>query len=141
MRHIAEAYLGSTVKNVVITIPAYFNNSQREATKIAGVTAGLKVMRIINEPTTTAIAYGHDKKAGDDSVFEVKATAGDTHLGGVPGSGLALKTPHPIVQRYQILEEEALGMSAYGASINVLGSGQTFNVLGPGCFLTCWAQA
>ncbi|XP_024176979.1 heat shock cognate 70 kDa protein-like [Rosa chinensis] len=106
MREIAEVYLGSTVKNAVITVPAYFNNSQREATKKAGISAGLNVMRIINEPTAAAIAYGLDKKAGwyskrnvlifdlgggtldvslltiGDSVFEVKATAGDTHLGG-----------------------------------------------------------
>ncbi|KAM5556355.1 hypothetical protein ABKV19_023981 [Rosa sericea] len=106
MREIAEAYLGSTVDNAVITVPAYFNNSQREATKHAGISAGLKVMRIINEPTAAAIAYGLDNKAGwyskrnvlifdlgggtldvsvltiRDGVFEVKATAGDTHLGG-----------------------------------------------------------
>ncbi|XP_061999499.1 uncharacterized protein LOC133716868 [Rosa rugosa] len=106
MREIAEAYLGSTVKNAVITVPAFFNNSQREATKKAGISAGLNVMRIINEPTAAAIAYGLDKKAGwyskrnvlifdlgggtldvslltiGDGVFEVKATAGDTHLGG-----------------------------------------------------------
>ncbi|KAM1913337.1 hypothetical protein ACFX14_001290 [Malus domestica] len=106
MREIAEAYLGSTVKNSVITVPAYFNDSQRQATKKAGGTAGLNVMRIINEPTAAAIAYGLDKKAGwyskrngmifdlgggtldvslltiADSVFELKATAGDTHLGG-----------------------------------------------------------
>nr|XP_011469783.1 PREDICTED: heat shock cognate 70 kDa protein-like [Fragaria vesca subsp. vesca] len=106
MREISEAYLGSTVQNAVITVPAYFNNSQREATKKAGVAAGLNVMRIINEPTAAAIAYGLDKKVGwygkrnvlvfdfgggtldvsllviADSVFEVKATAGDTHLGG-----------------------------------------------------------
>ncbi|KAL6290936.1 hypothetical protein ACE6H2_008446 [Prunus campanulata] len=106
IREIAEAYLGSTVKNVVITVPAYFNDTQRQATKNAGVTAGLKVMRIINEPTAAALAYGLDKRAGWYSkrnvlmfdfgggtldvsllsiscgVFEVKATAGDTHLGG-----------------------------------------------------------
>ncbi|CAL2242755.1 unnamed protein product [Prunus armeniaca] len=106
MREIAEAYLGSTVKNAVITVPAYFNDSQRQATKNAGATAGLNVMRIINEPTAAAIAYGLHKKAGwyskrnvmifdfgggtldvslltiADSVFEVKATSGDTHLGG-----------------------------------------------------------
>ncbi|CAL9008032.1 unnamed protein product [Prunus brigantina] len=106
MREIAEAYLGSTVKNSVITVPAYFNRSQRQATKNAGATAGLNVMRIINEPTAAAIAYGLDRKSGwyskrnvmifdlgggtldvsllttADSVFEVKATAGDTHLGG-----------------------------------------------------------
>ncbi|XP_010253827.1 PREDICTED: heat shock cognate 70 kDa protein 2-like [Nelumbo nucifera] len=64
MREIAEAYLGSTVKNAVVTVPAYFNDSQRQATKDAGVIAGLNVMRIINEPTAAAIAYGLDKKAG-----------------------------------------------------------------------------
>ncbi|CAN6568776.1 unnamed protein product [Malus baccata var. baccata] len=106
MREIAEAYLNSTVKNAVITVPAYFNDSQRQATRNAGNTAGLNVMRIINEPTAAAIAYGIDRKAGwyskrnvmifdlgggtldvslltiGDGVFEVKATAGDTHLGG-----------------------------------------------------------
>ncbi|CAL5393680.1 unnamed protein product [Camellia sinensis] len=63
MREIAEAFLGSTVKNAVVTIPAYINDSQRQATKDAGVIAGLNVMRIINEPTAAAIAYGLDKKA------------------------------------------------------------------------------
>ncbi|XP_061996197.1 heat shock cognate 70 kDa protein-like [Rosa rugosa] len=106
MREIAEAYLGSTVRNAVITVPAHFNDSQRQATKDAGGIAGLNVMRIINEPTAAAIAYGLDKKASGYSrrnvmifdlgggtldvslltiiggVFEVKATAGDTHLGG-----------------------------------------------------------
>ncbi|PKI74702.1 hypothetical protein CRG98_005029 [Punica granatum] len=92
MREIAEAYLGTTVKNAVVTVPAYFNDSQRQATKDAGVIAGLNVMRIINEPTAAAIAYGLDKKATsvgeknvlifDLGIFEVKATAGDTHLGG-----------------------------------------------------------
>ncbi|RZB79874.1 Heat shock cognate 70 kDa protein isoform C [Glycine soja] len=72
MKEIAEAYLGSTIKNAVVTVPAYFNDSQRQATKDAGVISGLNVMRIINEPTAAAIAYGLDKKA----------TAGDTHLGG-----------------------------------------------------------
>ncbi|KAL6128238.1 hypothetical protein ACLB2K_071594 [Fragaria x ananassa] len=73
MREVAEAYLGSTVKNAVITVPANFNDSQRQATKSAGVSAGLNVLCIINEPTAAAIAYGIDKKA---------ATAGDPHLGG-----------------------------------------------------------
>ncbi|XVF83647.1 hypothetical protein PTKIN_Ptkin16aG0506700 [Pterospermum kingtungense] len=106
MREIAEAYLGSTIKNAVVTVPAYFNDSQRQATKDAGVIAGLNVMRIINEPTAAAIAYGHDEKATsvgeknvlifdlgggtfdvslltiDGDIFKVKATAGDTHLGG-----------------------------------------------------------
>ncbi|KAL9416012.1 hypothetical protein AB3S75_039247 [Citrus x aurantiifolia] len=106
MKEIAEAYLGTTIKNAVVTVPAYFNDSQRQATKDAGVISGLKVMRIINEPTAAAIAYGLDKKAGStgetnvlifdlgggtfdvslltihEGIFEVKATAGDTHLGG-----------------------------------------------------------
>ncbi|SAM03517.1 hypothetical protein [Absidia glauca] len=104
MREIAEAYLGTQVKNAVITVPAYFNDSQRQATKDAGLIAGLNVQRIINEPTAAAIAYGLDKKDEgeknvlifdlgggtfdvslltiEDGIFEVKATAGDTHLGG-----------------------------------------------------------
>jgi L1 cell adhesion molecule like protein len=104
MRSIAEAYLGVPVKDAVVTVPAYFNDAQRQATKDAGRIAGLNVMRIINEPTAAALAYGLDKKSGgerkvlifdlgggtfdvslltmDDGVFEVKATAGDTHLGG-----------------------------------------------------------
>jgi heat shock 70kDa protein 1/2/6/8 len=106
MKEIAEAYLGSTINNAVVTVPAYFNDSQRQATKDAGVIAGLNVLRIINEPTAAAIAYGLDKKASsageknvlifdlgggtfdvslltiEEGIFEVKATAGDTHLGG-----------------------------------------------------------
>jgi heat shock protein 1/8 len=106
MKEIAEAFLGKTVKNAVITVPAYFNDSQRQATKDAGVISGLNVLRIINEPTAAAIAYGLDKKAQssgeknilifdlgggtfdvslltiDEGIFEVKSTAGDTHLGG-----------------------------------------------------------
>uniref|UniRef100_A0A4W3KCL7 Heat shock cognate 71 kDa protein-like n=1 Tax=Callorhinchus milii TaxID=7868 RepID=A0A4W3KCL7_CALMI len=104
MKEIAEAYLGKSINNAVITVPAYFNDSQRQATKDAGAIAGLNVLRIINEPTAAAIAYGLDKKVGaernvlifdlgggtfdvsiltiEDGIFEVKATAGDTHLGG-----------------------------------------------------------
>ncbi|KAJ6633981.1 hypothetical protein lerEdw1_014218 [Lerista edwardsae] len=104
MKEIAEAYLGKTINNAVITVPAYFNDSQRQATKDAGTIAGLNVLRIINEPTAAAIAYGLDKKVGgernvlifdlgggtfdvsiltiEDGIFEVKSTAGDTHLGG-----------------------------------------------------------
>jgi len=106
MKETAEAYLGQTVKDAVVTVPAYFNDSQRQATKDAGIIAGLNVMRIINEPTAAAIAYGLNNKKGkggessvlifdlgggtfdvsiltiEDGVFEVKATAGDTHLGG-----------------------------------------------------------
>lgn len=103
MKEVAEAYLGKEVKNAVITVPAYFNDSQRQATKDAGAISGLNVLRIINEPTAAAIAYGLDKKGAEknvlifdlgggtfdvslltieDGIFEVKATAGDTHLGG-----------------------------------------------------------
>merc|ERR1719443_1900810 len=103
MKEVAEAYLGKEVKYAVVTVPAYFNDAQRQATKDAGVIAGLEVLRIINEPTAAAIAYGMDKKSGeknvivfdlgggtfdvslltiDNGVFEVVATAGDTHLGG-----------------------------------------------------------
>ncbi|CAN0862562.1 Heat shock 70 kDa protein [Linum grandiflorum] len=90
---IAEAFLSQSIKNAVVTVPAYFNDSQRQATKDAGSIAGLNVLRIINEPTAAAIAYGLDKKASrrtfdvslltiEEGIFEVKATAGDTHLGG-----------------------------------------------------------
>ena len=110
MKEIAESYLGAAVTDAVITVPAYFNDGQRQATKDAGAIAGLNVLRIINEPTAAAIAYGLDKKGTgdkpgsgelnilifdlgggtfdvslltiDDGIFEVIATAGDTHLGG-----------------------------------------------------------
>ena len=104
MKETAEAYLGETVDSAVITVPAYFNDSQRQSTKDAGAIAGLNVLRIINEPTAAAIAYGLDNKTEqekniliydlgggtfdvtllsiEDGVFEVKATAGDTRLGG-----------------------------------------------------------
>merc|ERR1712154_328671 len=104
MKEIAEAYLGKEVHGAVVTVPAYFNDSQRQATKDAGTISGLNVLRIINEPTAAAIAYGLDKKVGgernvlifdlgggtfdvsiltiEDGIFEVKSTNGDTHLGG-----------------------------------------------------------
>ncbi|KAI4131443.1 MAG: hypothetical protein LQ341_006361 [Variospora aurantia] len=103
MRDIAESYLGKKVVNAVVTVPAYFNDNQRQATKDAGVIAGLNVLRVVNEPTAAAIAYGLDKTGDerqiivydlgggtfdvslltiDNGVFEVLATAGDTHLGG-----------------------------------------------------------
>jgi heat shock protein 5 len=103
MKAIAETFLGKEVKNAVVTVPAYFNDAQRQATKDAGTISGMNVMRIINEPTAAAIAYGLDKKGGeknilvfdlgggtfdvtlltiDNGVFEVLATNGDTHLGG-----------------------------------------------------------
>merc|ERR1712078_837813 len=103
MKETAEAYLGTKVNDAVVTVPAYFNDSQRQATKDAGSISGLNVLRIINEPTAAAIAYGLDKKGDEknvlifdlgggtfdvslltieEGIFEVKATAGDTHLGG-----------------------------------------------------------
>ncbi|KAI5866183.1 78 KDA glucose-regulated protein-like protein precursor [Durotheca rogersii] len=103
MKEVAETYLGKKVTHAVVTVPAYFNDNQRQATKDAGIIAGLNVLRIVNEPTAAAIAYGLDKTGGErhiivydlgggtfdvsllsieDGVFEVLATAGDTHLGG-----------------------------------------------------------
>ncbi|CAH2252901.1 jg11465 [Pararge aegeria aegeria] len=105
MKETAEAYLGTSIKQAVITVPAYFNDSQRQATKDAGAIAGINVLRVINEPTAAALAYGLDKNLkgernvlifdlgggtfdvsiltiDEGSLFEVKATAGDTHLGG-----------------------------------------------------------
>ncbi len=104
MKNIAENYLGETIKDAVVTVPAYFNDAQRQATRDAGTIAGLNVLRIINEPTAAALAYGLDKKSAgernvlifdlgggtfdvslltlDDGVFEVRATAGNGHLGG-----------------------------------------------------------
>ena len=104
MKGTAEAYLGTTVKSAVVTVPVYFSDSQRHATKDAGTVSGMNVLRIINEPTTAAIAYGIDKKVVgecnvltfdlgggafdvsfltiEEGIFEAKATAGDTHLDG-----------------------------------------------------------
>jgi L1 cell adhesion molecule like protein len=104
MKETAEAYLGKNVSEAVITVPAYFTDAQRQATRDAGIIAGLNVLRIVNEPTAAAIAYGLDKKTSgeknvlifdlgggtfdvsvlviDNGIFEVKSTAGDTHLGG-----------------------------------------------------------
>merc|ERR1712226_1684988 len=104
IKETAEAFLGTNISDAVVTVPAYFNDSQRQATKDAGVISGLNILRIINEPTAAAIAYGLDKKGAaeanvlifdlgggtfdvsiltiEDGIFEVKATAGDTHLGG-----------------------------------------------------------
>ena len=110
-QEIAEAYLAKKVTHAVVTVPAYFNDAQRQATKDAGTIAGLNVMRIINEPTAAAIAYGLDKKEGeknilvfdlgggtfdvslltiDNGVFEVVATNGDTHLGKLCTHGVVL---------------------------------------------------
>ena len=104
MKEIAEAYLAKTIKSAVITVPAYFSDAQRQATKDAGTIAGINVLRIINEPTAAAIAYGLDRQqtteknilifdlgggtfdvsllAIEEGIFEVKATNGHTHLGG-----------------------------------------------------------
>ena len=107
MREVAETYLGVKVRDAVVTVPAYFNDAQRQATKDAGAIAGLNVLRIINEPTAAALAYGLDHglkgernvlifdlgggtfdvsvlAIDEGSLFQVKATAGDTHLGGNP---------------------------------------------------------
>merc|ERR1711904_305992 len=106
MKDTAETYMGKSIEKAVITVPAYFNDSQRQATKDAGTISGMEVMRIINEPTAAAIAYGLDRKEQakgernvlifdlgggtfdvslltiEEGIFEVKSTAGDTHLGG-----------------------------------------------------------
>jgi molecular chaperone DnaK len=138
----AEAYLGEKVTDAVITVPAYFNDSQRQATKNAGQIAGLNVLRIINEPTAASLAYGLDKKANEtilvfdlgggtfdvsvldvgDGVFEVKATNGDTHLGGddydrrvvdwlaeefKKQNGIDLKTDRQALQRLTEASERA----------------------------------
>lgn len=112
MKETAESYLGKTVTDAVITVPAYFNDAQRQSTKDAGKIAGLNVLRIINEPTAAAIAYGLDKKVEDkyvlifdcgggtfdvsilsidNGIFEVKSTAGDTHLGGEDFDNILVK--------------------------------------------------
>lgn len=124
MKETAEAYLGKTIKDAVVTVPAYFNDAQRQATKDAGTIAGLNVARIINEPTAAAIAYGLDKKGGEkkilvfdlgggtfdvsilaieDGIFEVLSTSGDTHLGGEWPNNMAVtwgagqrRVPHSI---------------------------------------------
>merc|ERR1712149_107574 len=82
MKETAEAYLGTKVNDAVVTVPAYFNDSQRQATKDAGSIAGLNVLRIINEPTAAAIAYGLDKKGSGERNVLIYDMAGDTHLGG-----------------------------------------------------------
>lgn len=120
MKNIAENYLGQTIVNAVVTVPAYFNDSQRQATKDAGVISGLNVLRIINEPTAAAMAYGLDKKdqertilvydlgggtfdvsilSIDDGVFEVISTSGDTHLGGEDFDQRVLEFYMKLIQR------------------------------------------
>lgn len=128
MRETAESYLGGTLTDAVVTVPAYFNDSQRQATKDAGVIAGLNVLRIINEPTAAAIAYGLDKQGDgernvlifdlgggtfdvsvltiEDGIFEVKATAGDTHLG---GEDIDNRMVNHFVQEFQRKHKRDLG--------------------------------
>ena len=131
LKDTAESYLGKTVDSAVITVPAYFNDSQRQATKDAGTIAGLNVLRIINEPTAAALAYGLDKKTSteqnvlifdcgggthdvsivsiDDGVFEVKATAGDTHLGGEDFDSLMVDF---CVKEFNRKHKDASGLSS-----------------------------
>ena len=128
MKTIAESFIGKPVTDCVITTPAYFNDAQRQSTKDAGLIAGMNVLRVINEPTAAAIAYGLDKKDGkarnvlifdcgggthdvsllaiDDGVFEVKATGGDTHLG---GSDLDQRIVDHLIQEFQQKHKLALG--------------------------------
>ncbi|KAK4687089.1 heat shock 70kDa protein 1/2/6/8, partial [Tremellales sp. Uapishka_1] len=131
MKETAEAYLGGTVTKAVVTVPAYFNDSQRQATKDAGMIAGLDVLRIINEPTAAAIAYGLDKKSEgeknvlifdlgggtfdvslltiEEGIFEVKATAGDTHLG---GEDFDNRLVNHFVQEFKRKNKKDLGSNA-----------------------------
>jgi L1 cell adhesion molecule like protein len=170
MKAVAEAYLGHTVRDAVVTVPAYFNDAQRQATKDAGTIAGLNVIRIINEPTAAAIAYGLDKKSKkeqnvlifdlgggtfdvslltlDDGVFEVRATAGNAHLGGEDfdnlvvdwaveefrkRSGVSIKDNARALRRLRTSAEKAKRAlsSSTQASIEVdsLAEGQDFNLV------------
>lgn len=129
MKEIAESYLGEKVTNAVITVPAYFNDSQRQATKDAGAISGLNVLRIINEPTAAAMAYGLNKKSNDqnvlifdcgggtfdlsvlnidDGMFEVLSTAGNTHLGGEDFDNLLVKH---FVQEFKRKHKKDLSMN------------------------------
>jgi len=152
MKETAESYLGETVTQAVITVPAYFNDAQRQATKDAGKIAGLEVLRIINEPTAAALAYGLDKKDGKtiavydlgggtfdvsileigDGVFEVKATNGDTFLGGedfdlriVDYLADEFKKEHGIDLRNDRLALQRLKEAAEKAKIELSSSTQT----------------
>jgi len=169
MRDIASDYLGKEVKDAVVTVPAYFNDSQRQATKDAGVIAGLNVLRIINEPTAAAIAYGLDKNhqeernvlifdlgggtfdvsllSIEDGLFEVKATSGDTHLGGedfdnklvsfcsaqfLRTSGIDIRNDNKALRRLRTACEKAKRMlsSANSTAIDVdsLKNGEDFSI-------------
>src|SRR4030042_1310697 len=122
----AEAYLGDTVQEAVVTVPAYFNDSQRQATKTAGAIAGLKVLRIINEPTAASLAYGLDKKEEKviavydlgggtfdisileigEGTFHVKSTNGDTHLGGDDFDQHVIDWLGDAIKRHQGIERQ-----------------------------------
>ena len=153
MKKTAEDYLGQEVSEAVITVPAYFSDSQRQATKEAGEIAGLKVRRIINEPTAAALAYGLDKKDSDmkiavydlgggtfdisilelgDGVFEVKSTNGDTHLGGddfdhvlIDYMAEAFKAEHQIDLRQDPMALQRLKEAAEKAKIELSSSTST----------------
>ncbi|WP_418919009.1 Hsp70 family protein, partial [Alistipes communis] len=153
MKKTAEDYLGQTVDEAVITVPAYFSDSQRQATKEAGEIAGLKVRRIINEPTAAALAYGLDKKSADmkiavydlgggtfdisilelgDGVFEVKSTNGDTHLGGddfdhvlIDYMAEAFKAEHGVDLRQDPMAMQRLKEAAEKAKIELSSSTST----------------
>jgi len=152
MKKIAEDYLGETVTQAVITVPAYFNDAQRQATKDAGRIAGLEVLRIVNEPTAAALAYGLDKKKNEtiavydlgggtfdisileigDGVFEVKSTNGDTHLGGddfdqviMDWIAEAFQKENSIDLRKDKMALQRLKEAAEKAKIDLSGSAQT----------------
>ena len=152
MKEVAESFVGKDVKNAVITVPAYFNDGQRQATKDAGAIAGLNVLRIINEPTAAALAYGLDKKSAGtiavydlgggtfdvsvleigDGVFEVKSTNGDTFLGGEDFDARIMdyladefKKENAIDLRQDKLALQRLKEAAEKAKIELSGSSQT----------------
>ncbi|MBQ1228198.1 MAG: Hsp70 family protein, partial [Alistipes sp.] len=153
MKKTAEDYLGQEVTEAVVTVPAYFSDSQRQATKEAGEIAGLKVRRIINEPTAAALAYGLDKKDADmkvavydlgggtfdisilelgDGVFEVKSTNGDTHLGGddfdhvlIDYMAEAFKAEHGIDLRHDAMALQRLKEAAEKAKIELSSTTST----------------
>jgi molecular chaperone DnaK len=152
MKQTAEDYLGQKVTDAVITVPAYFNDSQRQATKEAGEIAGLKVLRIINEPTAASLAYGLDKKSNEkiavydlgggtfdisileigDGVFEVKSTNGDTHLGGdnfdqrvLDHIGAEFKKEHGIDLRKDPMALQRLREAAEKAKMELSSTAQT----------------
>ncbi len=152
MKKIAEDYLGETVTQAVVTVPAYFNDAQRQATKDAGRIAGLEVLRIVNEPTAAALAYGLDKKTNEtiavydlgggtfdvsileigDGVFEVKSTNGDTHLGGDDFDQVIMdwiadefKKENSIDLRQDKMALQRLKEAAEKAKIDLSGSAQT----------------